>query len=359
MVEYLHRLEPQALIDTFLQYPPDGFQASLSEDGTPWFMTRFDLLTTLDKEDVERLERIPGFRFWRRWLRWKTCFVGTTVSEYSPLPVGGKPKQWLNKIRDMSHGCALTIIKDLPCNSPLLSAADNCCARDLLETGERQGYLNVEGQALAYVPLHFDSIDEYLAAMSRSRRRNLRRKLRSRDDLRIEIISTGDERFNDVAWRDQLYRYYLAVYQQSEVHFDLLSQPFFDALLRDAQSGGRLFCYWHDDTLVGFNLCYLHQGMLIDKYIGFDYSKALEFNLYFVSWFVNLEYALEQGLRYYVAGWTDPEVKAQLGASFTMTRHLVWVRNPVLRMVLRRLKHRFESDTIWHEKLERLEREEA
>ena len=35
-------------------------------------------------------------------------------------------------------------------------------------------------------------------------------------------------------------------------------------------------------------------------------------NLYFVSWMVNLEYALERGLRHYIAGWTDPGVKALL-----------------------------------------------
>ena len=96
---------------------------------------------------------------------------------------------------------------------------------------------------------------------------------------------------------------------------------------------------------MGFNLCYVHGGNLVDKYIGFDYAQALRFNLYFVSWFANLEYAIEQGLRYYVAGWTDPQVKAQLGASFTMTRHLVWVRNPLLRALLRRLSHHFESDS--------------
>ena len=50
------------------------------------------------------------------------------------------------------------------------------------------------------------------------------------------------------------------------------------------------------------------------------------------------------GLRFYVAGWTDPEVKAGLGARFTFTRHLVWVRNPILRRILYMFRHWFESD---------------
>lgn len=345
MVAFHHRLEPQALIDAFLQYPPDGFTTRLSQEGLPWFSTRFDLLTTLNRDELETLRRWPGFRLWRRLLRWSACFVGTTVSEYTLQPAQLAPADYLRGVRGLSPGSALTIIKDLPWDSPLLPAADNSAARQLFEQAQRQGFISIAGQALAYVPLHFDSIDDYLARLSHSRRRNLRRKLRSRDALRIEILHTGDPRLDDEAWRQTLYRCYLAVYAQSEIHFDRLSADFFSALLRDPDSGGRLFCYWHEERLVGFNLCYVHNNNLIDKYIGFDYPLALRFNLYFVSWFVNLEYALEQGLRYYVAGWTDPEVKAQLGASFTLTRHLVWVRNPLLRLLLRRLSHHFESDS--------------
>lgn len=347
MAEYLHRLEPQALIDAFLQHPPEGFNAHLSADGTPWFTTRFDLLTTLDKSAYQRLKKLPGFNLWRRLLCWNTCFVGTTVSEYSPLPSGVDPEKYVQRLQSQAPHCALTIVKDLPCDSPLLSAADNHGAKRLFDFGVKRGFISMAGQSLAYVPIHFDSVDEFLGGMSHSRRRNLRRKLRSRDELRLEIIETGDSRLNSEEWCSKLYSYYLAVYQQSEIHFDLLTPEFFTAILQDTKSGGRLFCYWHEDTLVGFNLCYLHNGMLIDKYIGFNYPLALKFNLYFVSWFVNLEYALEQGLRYYVAGWTDPEVKAQLGASFTLTRHLIWVKNPLLRVILRRLQHYFESDSTW------------
>ena len=105
-----------------------------------------------------------------------------------------------------------------------------------------------------------------------------------------------------------------------------------------------MFCYWHQDVLIGFNLCYQHGDMLIDKYIGLRYPQARQHNLYFVSWFANLDYALAHGLKYYVAGWTDPQVKASLGARFTLTRHLVWARHPLLRQLLTRFRHHFESD---------------
>ena len=72
-------------------------------------------------------------------------------------------------------------------------------------------------------------------------------------------------------------------------------------------------------------------------------------SLYFRSWIENVRYALEQGLTHYVVGWTDPQVKRDLGASFTFTRHAVYVRNRLLRALLRRVAGSFESDRIWHE----------
>jgi hypothetical protein len=48
-----------------------------------------------------------------------------------------------------------------------------------------------------------------------------------------------------------------------------------------------------------------------------------------------------------VAGWTDPQVKSYLGASFTLTRHAIWLRNPLLRAAARKLGHLFESDSQW------------
>ena len=99
--------------------------------------------------------------------------------------------------------------------------------------------------------------------------------------------------------------------------------------------------------MLGWNLCFDDGERLTDKYIGLSYPASREMNLYFVSWMVNLEYALERGLRHYIAGWTDPGVKALLGARFTATRHVVYVRNPLLRAVARRFSSRFTTDSQW------------
>ncbi|MCZ2497334.1 GNAT family N-acetyltransferase [Xylophilus sp. Kf1] len=346
----LHALEPEQLLRQFAAHPPAGFEVG-EVAGAPLFVAPFDLLTTADDTLKRRAAALPGFARWSRWLRIRTAFVGTTVSEYAPLPRGTAPERLADALcAGPARAYRLTIVKDLPQRSPLLSAADNRAADALATALAARGFVTVEGQALAYVPIDFADADAYLARLSTSRRKNLRRKLRSRADLRVERVPTGDA-FDDDRRVDACYALYEGVFAQSEIHFDRLGRDFFAALLRDASSGGIVFEYRRvaDGLLLGWNLCFECGGKLVDKYIGLRYPEAREANLYFVSWMVNLEYAVERGLSHYIAGWTDPGVKAQLGASFTFTRHLVHVRNPLLRALARRFSAHFESDRTWRE----------
>lgn len=338
-------LEPSAFAGLFASYPPAGFVLPAKGVGSPGFCTDFDLLTTLEQNARARLSRLPLFTLWSKLLRFSTYFVGTTITEYAPLPKRAAPAALLDAVLSgEAQEHALTIMKDLPDHSPLLPEEDNVFAAELAALATDRGFITVEGQALAYVPITFGSVGEYLERLSAGRRKDLRRKMKKRPLLEVESLPLGHARFADPAFVDELYGMYLAVFEQSDIHFDLLTPEFFTALLRWEGMGGVVFFYRHEGRLAGYNLCLIHNGLLIDKYIGFTYPLARDLNLYFISWMVNLEFALQNNLHTYIAGWTDPEVKASLGASFTFTRHLVWVRSPMLRRILRPLRPWFESD---------------
>jgi hypothetical protein len=338
-------LEPAAFAELFLRHPPQGFTAFSGAGGLPLFSAGFSLLTTLEGETLARLRRLPLFGRWSGRLSLPACFAGSTITEYAPLPAALSPEELVDGLlRDAPEEASLIILKDLPENSPLLGEEDNVFAEAVVMEARRRGGFEVQGQALAYVPLDFGRLDEYLARLSAGRRKDLRRKQRMRGELELEILPLGDRRFFQADFLDELYELYLAVYAQSEVHFDLLSREFFSAALQSSGISGAAMLYRHQGVTAGFNLCLIHKGRLIDKYIGLRYPLARELNLYFLSWLANLEFALDNGLTMYVAGWTDPKVKAGLGSLFTFTRHLVWVRSPILRRILYPLRRFFESD---------------
>lgn len=343
---FLNQIEPQRLIEAFRAYPPEGFTTETGADGTMAFVARFDLLTTLDPSVRDRLLRVPLLGRWLSALRVRTAFVGTTVTEYAPIYPGVAPAVRAAGWRDgLGRRFALCVVKDLPQASPLLQAHENFLADELTDACRAAGFIMLKGQSLAYVPIDFASIDDYLARLSSGRRKDLRRKLRSRDLLDVSQWRTGDPRYDADELINDYFALYNQTYAQSEIHFDRLTKAFLAAVLRDPEGGGVCFEYRDKGELLGFNLCFEHQGMLIDKYIGLRYPAARCFNLYFVSWFVNVEYALQRHLNVMVAGWTDPQVKQALGASFTYTRHAVYIRHSVLRKLGRWCACWFDGDS--------------
>ena len=339
MTTFHNLIEPPNLIRHFQDHPPEGF-SPIAMDGVPAFSTKFDLLTTLEPAVRRRLKMLP------RW-RPTTCFIGTTVSEYALFPSAAAPEDVMRIVSRVTRDYPFVIIKDIPTEATLVGDDAFAYSDRLADACRDAGFLLIDGQALAYVPIDFASTDEYLSRLSHARRKGIRRKLRSRASLEIEAIPTGDPRFDDESFLETLYALYRNVYEQSEIHFDLLTVPFFRAVLQDENVHGIVFVYRAGGALIGWNLCVREYAMLIDKYVGFRYPEAHEHDLYTVSWFHNLEYALEHGLRTYVAGWTDPQIKRALGARFTFTMHAVHVRNPILRSLLRPLKRFFESDRRW------------
>src|SRR5690349_18107126 len=163
-------VEPASLLRHFVAHPPRGFEARLGVADVPIFSLRFDVLTTVEPATRVRIERWPLARLWRRWLALPTTFVGSTVSEYLPLPVDTEPHALAERVLESeSARHPLTILKDLPLRSPLLGAAANRFSEDLAAACANRGCVLLEGQALAYVPIDFASTGEYLARLSASR----------------------------------------------------------------------------------------------------------------------------------------------------------------------------------------------
>ena len=351
---FLNSLEPPGLIQHFLRYPPESFETVVSALGQPGFRVKFDLLTTADANTLRLVDKLPAASLVRRILTWSTLFWGTTVTEYVPLPSQVNGSTLLKSmLTTWQRSSRLLILKDIPAQSPLLTEAEQISAADLTVACENAGFILIAGQALAYIAIDFKSEDEYLSRLSYARRKDIRRKMRARADLRVEMIHTGCDRLNNAEFLNELYELYLNVYMQSEIHFDKLTADFFSAVFKDPSLDGHLFLYYSAGTLIGFNLCFVHDGMLIDKYVGFRYPAARKCNLYFVSWMENLTFALSRNLTHYIAGWTDPEIKAHLGAKFTFTRHAVYVRNPLLRYMLGKFSSHFEHDRAWFEEHQR------
>jgi len=348
----MFQIEPQELIAAFEQHPPQNFTTlplTMAGQLLPMFLAEFDLLITADKPIQNIIKHIIRFlpnKFCNSLLRPRTLFVGTTVSEFALFPQQLNyltlPQQLLQQMSDQN--ATFLIIKDIAPVSPFLSASENTCSAELCAAFTKAGFVLLEGQALAYIPLDFESLDAFFSRFSASRRSDFRRKRKKRTATQLTLIPTGDALFRDPKIVDEFYQLYENVYNNSDIHFDKLTRAFFEKVLNDSDSGGLIFAYSFQGQRIGYSLCFQCGDYFIDKYHGARYPEFRENNLYYVSWFDMLEYALDHSFKTAVFGWTDPEIKAYLGSQFVFTKHAVYASNPLLRQLLRHFGPSFESD---------------
>lgn len=87
---------------------------------------------------------------------------------------------------------------------------------NVLMSWEKQGFLIMEGQALAWLPVNHRDEADYLGRLSGSRRKDLKRKLKKRSDVEVRILNGGDPFFHKPEMLELFYRLYLNVFKQSE-----------------------------------------------------------------------------------------------------------------------------------------------
>lgn len=362
--EYKNSLEPLSLVEAFTTNPPENFvieNTSLDQQGIFSFFADLDLFTTIDgaiKKYIDNLKSFPPFKFIvKKLFTPNVLFVGTVVSEYCLLPNNIDSKIFKNQLLQTFKGSKrqFLIIKDLPVNSPLLSESENLFSKELMLFLENNGFISLTGQALAYLPIDFSSMEGYLQKFSSNRRNNFRRKMKLGAKTLVKEIATGNEFFTD-EMAEYLHKLYLNVYENSDIHFDKLTLSFFKKVLQN-NSDGLVFVYYRQDKIIGFNLCYISRDCLVDKYRGSLYPDAQDFALFFNHFFDNVKFCLKNNLKTYVIGWTAPKAKAYLGCSFTYTHHLVYIKNPLIRVVLSKLKSSFEGDRILIDELKKEEQE--
>ena len=202
----------------------------------------------------------------------------------------------------------------------------------------QQNFFEAESFPSVRVELGSGGIEEYFQTLGRHTRKSLRRKIKktlSLEPIEVKVIDTVEPIIDDV------YQLYLNTYNASTVRFEKLTREFFINVGRYMSGQAKFFLYYVEGRLAAFNLCFHHQDILIDKFIGFDYALTRKYNLYFFSWYKNIEWCLKHSLHFYQVGQTDYEEKLRLGGHPLPLHVLVRHNNRIINMVLKNISQLF------------------
>ena len=293
----------------------------------PAFLTDYELDTTLSGP-LRKVTDVVA-RWFPRLLRQRMLGLGSPVAEICHL--GFEPG---TAAADQSAllSAMLAQAEDYAARQrvQMFAVKDSSAAQDALWTAAATGqHLRRQpGLPTALLEVRFADIDEYLATLSRATRKDMRRKLKSAADLRVEWRTHIDDIAADVM------RLYKSTYANAKFSFEELSSGYFEGVLRELGSRASCVTYWLGEKLVAFNLV-LHDGnRLLDKFLGMDYAVARDYNLYFCTWFENVRYCIEHRIPLYQSGQGLHAVKLRLGSRLSVNWLWYRHRNRVLDAIL-------------------------
>ena len=278
----------------------------------PVFQTEYALETTLTgpgKALLEAIRRIfPGALKLRLACLGSPCTTTVGLGLSTRLSDAEKQRAMIALLQAfeadaLAQRCRLFGLKDVTApDSGLWDAA----ARPM-------GYGAIASLPLAGLDIDFASLDEYLGRLTYTARKDMRRKLRARAKVRVELR----ENIDDVI--DRMMALYAQTRARADMSFEHLNAEYFRGPPRLMGKRAFYVLYFQDDELLAANLLLQDGATLLDKYFLMDAERGRALNLYFLSWFRNIEICLERGLSVYQSGQAAYENKLRLGSRLTRT----------------------------------------
>jgi hypothetical protein len=208
--------------------------------------------------------------------------------------------------------------------------------RARLDDLDRFGFKRVPSMPATRLELNYQSFDHYLeTALSAKMRKDLRRKFRkaaSGIPITMEVVS------DLTPFIDEAFPLYEQVVRKSKLKFEILTPSYFCAL-GQKMPDKVVFLVWRQrGRMVAFNSFIVHAGVLYDSYVGFDYTVALDYHVYFLTRRDIFAWAIEKGYHTYYSAPLNYDPKLHLRQKLSpldiharLTR--AWL-NPFFRPVL-------------------------
>jgi hypothetical protein len=197
------------------------------------------------------------------------------------------------------------------------------------------------------IPSSWNQIGDYEKSLKHKYAQRFRKLRGAWKKLEVKELNAEDVRQR----ADELYALYLQVTQNQPVRLGFLSKEFLPDLKAFYGDELRVWAIYEQGKMIAFASGWVHQKHFDMFYIGFDYARNTELQLYFNILFFAIEQAILLKKRTVILGRTALEAKARVGCKPQYLNTFLYVHNPLLRRVITRLQDRFaESGSEWEQR---------
>jgi len=193
----------------------------------------------------------------------------------------------------------------------------------------------------------WSSFEDYEKSLKHKYAQRLRKVRQGLEGLEIKKLS--DEEI--IAQKEKLHALYLQVCTHQPVTMGFLS-PDFIVLLRKFYEGQlKVWAVYENGEMIAFLSGWARATVFDMFYIGFDYSRNADRNLYFNILFLSLQQAIQLKRTKLILGRTALDAKARLGCRPRYLHTFLYIRNPLLRgYILRQQQTMSTEEGSWENK---------
>jgi hypothetical protein len=197
------------------------------------------------------------------------------------------------------------------------------------------------------VPDTWHTITDYEKSLKHKYAQRFRKVRQSWAALEVKELSE-EEVYASAA---RIYTLYRKVTEHQPVRMGLLNEAFIPALKSFYGAQLKVWGIYEGGQMIAFASAWVQADSFDMFYIGFDYARNSELQLYFNILFFAIEQAILLGKSKLILGRTALEAKARVGCRPEYLNTFLHIRNPLLRGIIARLQGRLgESGSEWEQR---------
>lgn len=194
------------------------------------------------------------------------------------------------------------------------------------------------------IPGEWQNIDDYEKALKHKYAQRFRKIRQPWQQLDIKEFSARETEEH----KNELYNLYMQVCEHQQVRMGLLSPEFIPVLKKYCDDKLRVWGIYEAGKLIAFFSAWVKETIFDMFYIGFDYEKNKELNLYFNILYFSIEQAILSGKETLQLGRTALDAKARLGCKPRYLSTFLYIRNSIVRQrIMQVQKNTTDKEGAW------------
>jgi len=156
------------------------------------------------------------------------------------------------------------------------------------------GYLRAESPAMNHARPEFSDFEDFCSKLPSRKRYAIRKSQKKFDTKRLRVVQMRGGDGVDKIYTDRVHRLYEAVLEKAEIKLERLSPEFFREIARQLPEQTAYTFIYDQDEIVAFAASLYTSQVFHQMFVGVDYERNADFDLYFNLFYHAVDYGFRQ-----------------------------------------------------------------